>query len=157
MSNLRLGAADDYPCAAGKHLADGQALVAQGRPDGAAYHAGYVIECVVKTLLLLEECSGVPPTPPGPLPHGKHGFFHHDIAELSRDALTLASLSACRRAPLFQAIDSAHPIMARWSEQLRYQAEGAVSDTEASSWVDEASRIYTSVINELRLRGEVIL
>ncbi|MDW8396565.1 MAG: HEPN domain-containing protein, partial [Anaerolineae bacterium] len=43
---------DDYPRAALKHLEDAEALLKAHRYDGAGYHAGYVVECALKTLLL---------------------------------------------------------------------------------------------------------
>lgn len=156
MSNLRLGT-DDYPCAAGKHMVDGEVLMQQGRPDGAAYHAGYVIECVIKTILLLENCSGVPPKPPAPLPGGHGGYRHHDLDELSQDALIIAALSTSRYARFSQTIDRTHPMHTGWTEQFRYRAEGALTDIEAASWVSEARRVYDNVIKVLCLRGEVVL
>ena len=54
MSQLRQGNGDDYPEAAGRHMQDSGALLAGGRPDGAAYLAGYVVECALKTLIQLE-------------------------------------------------------------------------------------------------------
>lgn len=40
MSRLRQGNGDDYPEAAGRHMQDSGALLAGGRPDGAACLAG---------------------------------------------------------------------------------------------------------------------
>ncbi len=54
MSRLRQSNGDDYPEAARKHLQDAVALLSAGRPDGAAYLAGYVVECALKTLLQIE-------------------------------------------------------------------------------------------------------
>lgn len=54
MSGLRQGNGDDYPDAAEKHLEDSKVLMAGSRHDGAAYLAGYVVECVLKTLIQLE-------------------------------------------------------------------------------------------------------
>ena len=54
MSRLRQANCDDYPEAAGKHMQDSRLLLAGGRHDGAAYLAGYVVECALKTLIQLE-------------------------------------------------------------------------------------------------------
>ena len=54
MSRLRQSNGDDYPEAAGRHILDSRALVARRRFDGAAYLAGYVVECTLKTLIQLE-------------------------------------------------------------------------------------------------------
>ena len=43
---------DDHPEAAWKHLDDAVVLLAGGRLDGVAYHAGYVVECSLKAVLL---------------------------------------------------------------------------------------------------------
>lgn len=54
MSRLRQSNGDDYPEAAGKHLTDASVLVADDRHDGAAYLAGYVVECALKALIQME-------------------------------------------------------------------------------------------------------
>jgi hypothetical protein len=46
MSRLAVGK-EDHPEAAQKHFDDLQALVGAKRHDGAAYHAGYVVECAL--------------------------------------------------------------------------------------------------------------
>lgn len=47
---------DDHPEAALKHFEDAKVLIGAGRPDGAAYHAGYVVECSLKTIILHDRC-----------------------------------------------------------------------------------------------------
>lgn len=54
MSRLRLPNGDDHPEAAGKRLSDARVLLPAGRADGAAYLAGYVVECSLKSVLLHE-------------------------------------------------------------------------------------------------------
>src|SRR5438876_6631025 len=54
MSRLRSPNGDDHPDAAQKHLLDVEVLLAQGRLDGAAYLSGYVVECSLKSLHVLE-------------------------------------------------------------------------------------------------------
>ncbi|HSN99958.1 MAG TPA: hypothetical protein VLS89_16800 [Candidatus Nanopelagicales bacterium] len=56
MSNLAYQG-DDHPEAAAKHLDDAKALLAAMRYDGAGYLAGYVLECSLKTIVLLEEIA----------------------------------------------------------------------------------------------------
>ena len=53
MSRLGQRNGDDYPDAARKHLEDAKVLLAGSRPDGAAYLAGYVVECALKTVVQL--------------------------------------------------------------------------------------------------------
>lgn len=45
VSRMRLLNGDDHPEASQKHLADAGVLLAQNRPDGAAYLSGYTVEC----------------------------------------------------------------------------------------------------------------
>ena len=74
MSHLRQGNDDDYPEAAVKHMQDSGVLLAGGRYDGAAYLAGYVVECALKSIEDVDSAgsgSGEPPsrlveTGPGP-------------------------------------------------------------------------------------------
>lgn len=76
MSRLSQVNGDDYPDAAGKHLEDSKVLLAGNRHDGAAYLAGYVVECVLKTLIQLEN---------GGSPH------HHNLPELCDELDRLAA------------------------------------------------------------------
>ena len=82
MSRLQQSNGDDYPEAAVKHMQDSGALLAGGRYDGAAYLAGYVVECALKTLIQLEA---------GQVRH------HHDLSRLDRD-LGLAGCGAAGHA-----------------------------------------------------------
>ena len=45
---------EDFPKAALKHLQDAQALLKSNRFDGAAYLAGYVVECALKAMIEVE-------------------------------------------------------------------------------------------------------
>lgn len=54
MSNLATSLGDDFPEAAEKNLLDARCLARGTRWDGVAYHAGYVVECSLKTLLLVD-------------------------------------------------------------------------------------------------------
>lgn len=70
---------DDFPKAALKHLQDGQTLLKSNRFDGAAYLAGYVVECALKTMIDVENKE---------VPH------IHDLSELQSRLLgTLAEAS----------------------------------------------------------------
>ncbi len=75
MSNLCQPNGDDYPEAARKHLDDAQALLETARYNGAGYHAGYGVECALKTLLQIG----------GALRWG------HDLSALSIQAAALAT------------------------------------------------------------------
>jgi hypothetical protein len=139
---LRLPNGDDHPEAAGKHLADAHALQTSERADGAAYHAGYVIECALKSLILVE--GGEP--------------WGHDINTLSGDALRLAALPGARSAKYVPRMRAGHSIYdgtSGWRETLRYRATGAVTLEVACSWVAEAQAVYESTIVPMRLDGVV--
>lgn len=75
MSGLCQPNGDDYPEAARKHLDDAQALLDAARYDGAGYHAGYVVECALKTLL---QIGGAP-------------LRGHDLSVLSAQVAALAT------------------------------------------------------------------
>ncbi len=75
MSNLRQPNGDDYPEAARKHVDDAQALLEAARYDVAGYHAGYVVECALKTLL---QIGGAPQ-------------WRYDLSALSVQAAALAT------------------------------------------------------------------
>jgi hypothetical protein len=55
VSSLAQPNGDDHPEAALNHLLCAEALLSQQRFDGAAYLRGYVVECSLKGLWLLEE------------------------------------------------------------------------------------------------------
>jgi hypothetical protein len=110
---------DDHPDAAGKNLDDAMALIAAQRFDGAGYLAGYVVECSLKTLIILQEIArhaGLTPTAlaqglaassaqvvaalPGGYqkarqasksPKAKQPQTSHDLETLSKEAVALAS------------------------------------------------------------------
>ena len=48
---------DDHPDAAAKNLDDAMTLLAARRFDGAGYLAGYVVECSLKTVIVLQEIA----------------------------------------------------------------------------------------------------
>jgi len=58
--------------AAGKHLGDAQALAITARPDRCAYLSGYVAECCLKSLWLLQ--TGVPAKRPPQWSSGDHAL-----------------------------------------------------------------------------------
>ena len=92
MSRLRQANGDDYPEAAGKHMQDSGALLARGRYDGAAYLAGYVVECALKTLIQLEA--------------GQVGH-HHDLSRLDRDLDSLAAQASSLAGRLYLGVQAA--------------------------------------------------
>lgn len=141
MSKLLQPNGDDHSEAAAKHLTDSAELLKSGRHDGAAYLAGYVVECVLKTLLLAE--SGLTDK-------------SHNLQGLSVRVLKgiPASGSVTGRyltpATLTTAIAG---ISSSWEATLRYRPEGTISAIDAAAWASEAQLLYRSVIEPLRLDG----
>ena len=137
MSNLKLPNHDDYPDAAGKHLADATVLEQQGRADGAGYLSGYVVECALKTLLLVEQ----------------HPGWGHSLSALSKEALRLGALPGAHTARYQSGVPTAAAVAAGWSETLRYRSEREVSPSDASAWLAEAKAMYEAVIVAMKLDG----
>ena len=141
MSNLCLSTGDDYPDAAQKHVDDAVTLLNAQRFDNAAYLAGYVIECVLKTVIQIEQGS----------PWG------HDINQLSQEAQKLASLPGAKTAHLANSQPLSHSIYdyggSGWKETLRYRAPGTTAAAVAQDWVHEAQDVFDRVVTKLRLDG----
>jgi hypothetical protein len=120
------------------------------RYDGAAYLAGYAVECILKTLIQLGQPSGTLP----------RALKIHDINELSKKALSLATLPCSRTAryfPLGSSVTS-FPygnLPLGWKETLRYYHEGTIPQTTASAWLSEVKRLYEHVLWGLIKDGEV--
>lgn len=150
MSNMRQPSGEDYPDAARKHITDARALMNRRRYDGAAYLAGYVVECILKTIIQVDRGTNSPILE-----------FRHDLNRLSGEALRLAGLPSSRTAPYlprgaFTSLLYANP-PSGWKETLRYHYEGRIPKTTASVWLAEAKRLYVYVLGRLREAGEVTL
>ena len=142
MSHLRQGNGDDYPDAAVKHMQDSGVLLAGGRYDGAAYLAGYVVECALKTLIQLEA--------------GQVGH-HHDLSRLDRDLDSLAAQASSLVGKCYlgaQASLRASTILNGWTPEQRYRSPG-VNATDAAEWHREAADVYRRVIGQLTLAGVI--
>ena len=143
MSRLRQPNGDDHPDAAGKLLDDASALLTAQRNDGAAYLAGYVVECALKTLVLLER---------GQVAH------IHSLNVLSHEALRLAAVPGARTARYARGPTPGHSMYAgnpRWTEELRYRPPGTIAGATANEWVEEARRMYLTTIAQMRLDGVI--
>ncbi len=141
MSRLRQPNGDDYPAAARKHLKDSAALLTQGRADGAAYLAGYVVECALKTLLQMEQGSAP---------------WTHALADLAKQVAGLtvrADVAVGRRCVVVAAFLKQAEILA-WKPGMRYHEE-TTSGTDAATWQREAGDVYSKVIGALVLDGRI--
>jgi hypothetical protein len=148
MSNMRHPSGEDFPDAARKNYIDARALMQRRRYDGAAYLAGYVAECILKTIIQINQPSGVP--------------MIHDINRLSMGAQRLAAMPSSRTARYFPQGSSVTKLQYRippagWKETLRYHFEGSIPGPTARAWVAEAKRLYEHVLWGLIKDGEVIL
>lgn len=149
MSKLQLNG-DDHPEAASKHLDDAQALLTRNRADGAAYLAGYVVECSLKALILYD--SGVPPA--GSRPPWKKGTAGHNLNELAVQASSLAAIAGAKSArylgPAVQGLAKAG--IALWRSEMRYRAP-YITQAHAQSWFADAQAIYQESVGEMLKDG----
>jgi len=146
MSTKRQASGEDYPDAAIKHCDDARHLLSASRPDGAAYLAGYAVECALKTLVQVEERS-------------TRLLRSHDLNDLSMEALRLAGQATNKTAryltnPALTTLRYDNP-PAGWKEYLRYYPVGTVPALTAVQWVEEAERLYIEIIGELKKNGEI--
>lgn len=143
MSNVAQPNGDDHPEAAGKHLVDSRTLVNAGRADGAAYLAGYVVECCLKTLVLVEAGTIAK----------KHG-----LNGLTSEALRLAALPGSKTARYVPKQTPGHAIYDRasgWAPDLRYRPAGHLAHAAAVTWIAEAELVYDSTIVPMKLDGVI--
>ncbi len=140
MSSFRRDNGDDHPDASGKHLADAQTLLDAGRPDGAAYHAGYVVECALKSLLQAEETI-------------ERG---HRLGDLSRMVPLVCMLAGATTAryvtPTVAGISKG--AISHWRETMRYRSP-FTNAKEAQAWVEEAEAVYRDTVARMFLDGVI--
>ena len=130
---------DDFPKAALKHLEDARLLSDEQRFDGAAYLAGYVAECALKTVIEVENAQ-VPRI--------------HDLNDLKQRVDTLAALAGPRTGRLYIAATRSLLQILAWRPEMRYRSP-YVTETVAVAWMGEAESIYRRVIGDLTLAGTI--
>lgn len=152
MSKLQLPNGDDHPEAAHKHLDDAQGLLSSNRSDGAAYLAGYVVECSIKALILHD--SGVPL--PASRPPWKKGAAGHNLNELVAQASSLAAVAGAKSArylgPVIQGLAVSR--VASWRPEMRYRAP-FMTPADAQSWFADAQAVYQESVGQMLLDGEL--
>jgi hypothetical protein len=141
MSSLRNANGDDYPDAAGKHLADAEALVAARRYDGAGYLAGYVVECALKSLLQVET-GGAQQT---------HSYAKL-LDQVGKTCLTAGAMTAKYVTETIRGIPNA--AIAGWKETMRYRSP-SMGSGDAHAWIDDATVVYTDTIASMILDGVI--
>jgi len=141
VSRLALQNGDDYPVAAKRHLLDARKLLSSSRPDGAAYLSGYVVECALKTLIVLED-----KTPP----------YLHKLGGLRNKVNQVAAIAGSKAARYFghatQTVAAAK--IANWNPNMRYRPDSMTQDV-AATWYAEAERIYRETIWQMYLDGVI--
>jgi len=150
VSSKRQATGEDYPAAAGKHCDDAGALLAASRFDGAAYLAGYAVECMLKTVIQVEQGTVTPV-----LQH------KHNVDNLSGEALNLATLPSARTCRYLKS----RPVTALaygtppscWKETLRYFPVGTIREATARDWCKDAQRLYVEIIGGMAQDGEITL
>jgi len=142
VSKLAQPNGDDFPEAADKLVDDSAILHGGNRHDGAAYLAGYVVECCLKTILLLET---------------KTTWGHH-LTNLTTEISRLYSIAGTKTAKYASAPAvkqlPASPVI-QWNPDMRYRSAGSVSPAAAAIWVHDAKAVYDATIVEMRLDGVI--
>jgi hypothetical protein len=144
MSRLAVGT-DDHPEAARKHFDDAFALREARRYDGVAYHAGYVIECALKAILLhdrsYDPLAGAVNATELAQWHRKlsRSPFGHDLQQL------LAATVGAEGARYLPVVPTTASVL-NWTETLRYRASGAVDEPTANAYLSWAELAIDSVL-----------
>ncbi len=143
---------DDHPEAALKHLADATALHEARRYDGAAYLAGYAVECTLKTVLLHDRTydPATKQTNASELSswHKKLSKrpFGHDLANL------LAESVGAEGAKYLPPIPSTASVL-NWSETIRYRAPHPVDAQQQAYEFLQWAELATESLVRMDLDG----
>ncbi|TKD02009.1 hypothetical protein [Polyangium fumosum] len=183
MSNLKFGAnGDDYPEAAAKHLTDARTLLDAKRFDGAAYLAGFAIECSLRTVVmvghmmkLLNEELAEAKRPPVPLARAlkpgsraldfksvarneaqTHGRDHDlaDLAAATTGYKDVLSEGAVRYVPTVDMTRLPFRDLQKFTN-IRYRGNGSVLSEDAAKWLEEACALYDASVGLMRRDGLV--
>lgn len=150
MSSIRQPNGEDHAEAAGKHLDDATLLWANDRWDGAAYLAGYVVECSLKSVILVGT---------GGARDWSGGGAGHALSTLSNKAMAWLSAAAfsgrsAKYAPTLAAARKiALPPPAGWQVDQRYFPAGHILEPVATAFVTEAEAVYVATVIEMKKDG----
>jgi hypothetical protein len=167
VTSLALKNSDDYPGAAKKHLDDAHALIAAKRFDGAGYLTGYVVECALRTVVLMGEFARYVPLGPGRLEAdlkkadankyvtsaakvAKDAGRDHDLFELAKVASGYTAVLRGHSAVYAPSIDTTKPPFGAWTFHLRYHTDGRVLPADAAAWLAAAELLYLSTIGAMQ-------
>lgn len=151
MSKLRV-TNDDHADAAGKHLGDAGTLLEKSRFDGAGYLSGYVVECVLKAVVLHDKSfdSSV----------GQHDStmlaLWHKTLSTKKFGHNLQALAAivvgAEGAPYMPDLPPRAAVF-NWRETLRYSPSGTVAEVQSRAYYEWAGMAYEQAIVAMRLQG----
>jgi len=147
---------DDFPLAALKHAQDARALLDATRYDGAAYLAGYAVECAAKALILHDQAYDptTRATDPEVLAQWREKLrrkpYGHDLARLLSETLGTSGQRYAHFLPDPNAAPLA-AIIAGWKETMRYR-EPHVGAPQASAYVEWAS-LAEEAVASMQLDG----
>lgn len=168
--------ANDYPAAAKKHLNDAKVLFVNRRFDGTVYLAGFVIECALRTVVMMghaqkEACDeakekGRPAKPltrafrPGEraldlvrvgAQKAREVGRDHDLAELEKATTgyinVLSEGTACY-VPASVIKNLPFRDLKKFVD-IRYQAEGVMDANDAKEWFTEAEKVYATSVGAM--------
>jgi hypothetical protein len=139
MSRLFQPNGDDHPEAARKHLEDAGLLLAQGRADGAAYLSGYVVECALKSLHVLE--TGRPLT--------GHNFGSL-VSQVSAVATAATATTARYLGPATRSVVTS--AIGGWVPEMRYRAP-SMALPDAAGWHACARDVFGETVHQMHLDG----
>ena len=149
MSRVARPNGEDHAEAAKRHLDDAAALLREGRPDGAAYVSGYVVECALKTVCLFETQGSAQPLK-------WSGTRGHDLPFLSSQLASLASVAGARAAkywgPAVRTLAQAG--IWSWAPEMRYRGS-QIDPALAQQWYEEATAVYTETVAAMFLDGVI--
>jgi len=138
---------DDHPEAAKKHLSDAGVLEKAGRPDGTAYLAGYIVECSLKSVVLLQINA------PNPKWRGKDG---HDLPKIHSELINLTTLAGSKIGRYVSTALKNLPMAAilAWNPEMRYRAP-SIGNAQATTWLSEARSVYNETVGQMILDGVI--
>lgn len=130
---------DDHPEAAHKHLLDAGILLSQQRPDGAAYLSGYVVECALKTLYLIET---------------QRSLRGHRFTALLNELSAVTSVAGAKTAryvgPATRGVLAS--ALQAWTPEMRYRAPTLALE-DAQAWYSQAKNIFQETVHQMSLDG----
>jgi len=134
-------ATENFLSASRKHYNDATHLQGLGRHDNCAYLSGYVVECALKGMV--EASTALNPR-----------RFGHNVAALSSKVASLAAvLSPTRRHLTLPNSRDYSDLLAQWTPEQRYDAEGSTAAATATSRLTAAKEAIEAIVNPLILNG----